>query len=155
MHYTHCRPYCTCWISHFNANHPYESMQNNLSSRHHSQRSGNGRYDNTAYNDDVTQQWRGSSTGGVGSNGGQSEGIRFVDRHLLVAVLKVATRRTFLSHVYKDTVELNTNSPIDVHIPTPAAHLITAWPWPMTFWHQGQCMQRCCHTVHVNKIWSW
>jgi len=25
-------------------------------------------------------------------------------------------------------------------IPTPALHLITTWPWPLTFWSQGQCM---------------
>jgi len=34
-----------------------------------------------------------------------------------------------------------------------AAHLITAWPWPLTFWHQGQCVPSACHALYVYQVW--
>jgi len=31
-----------------------------------------------------------------------------------------------------------------------AAHFITMWPWPLTFWPQGQGIPRSCH-----QVWCW
>ena len=35
---------------------------------------------------------------------------------------------------------------------TQGLHLITLWPWPFTFWPQGQCMLRACHGKYVNRF---
>jgi len=29
------------------------------------------------------------------------------------------------------------------------------WPWPLTFWPMGQCMQSDCYRVYVYKVWCW
>ena len=33
-----------------------------------------------------------------------------------------------------------------------ATLFITLWPWPFTFWRQGQCMRRSCHRVFVPSL---
>ena len=34
--------------------------------------------------------------------------------------------------------------------PTTTAHLMTLWPWSLTYWPWGHCVPRACHEVYVH-----
>ena len=39
------------------------------------------------------------------------------------------------------------------HAHTLTVLLIITWPWPLTFWPQGQCLPRDCRALYVYQVW--
>jgi len=81
------------------------------------------------------------------SHGEVSDSFRrpgFVRRYALVFPSVIVLRKNRASSPLR---QLESYAVISTCTPLPAAHLITAWPWRLTFWPRGQCMPKSCYIL--------